>query len=280
MAFNGSFPAPKIQPATGGLFSVADVQVHTEGDLRWAQKEYTQEHNGAWTTKVAREGTSVDLGWSEGPEDGTIVWPFEIVVEAEFSGINSIDETAIERVESYLETITQAAVERELMYGEARTGGTAQILDQVNAAGRAALVARPITEAIAALEMPVGIDGNYTPLPRVIHLPPDVAVHARNMLQAPDSEGRVFTRQGTPVVIGHGYENADGPNSAGYTPATRWGYTTGALSVHLSPIDDLEDLLRQAFIPATNRLKFSVTRIAAVSYDPTPETVVKIDLTQ
>jgi hypothetical protein len=199
-------------------------------------------------------------------------------------GVNGEDrfKTAIKQ----LEAATQKALEHEFWEGHAareeangndflKKSGGATV---VNSGALAPATALMLLEE-ALTDSPAGTNG-------VIHMTRDVAsILGSRLIYSPadgGKTGKAMTRLGTEVVIGSGYTGNGRLGDANTTASAsnKWMYATGALDVHLSKPEVVNENLGQGFTASTNTNTVTVkaVRAAAVYFDPSIYYTVRLAL--
>jgi hypothetical protein len=120
----------------------------------------------------------------------------------------------------------------------------------------------------------------------VIHMTRDVAsILGSRLIYSPadgGKTGKAMTRLGTEVVIGSGYTGAGriGDANTSASASNKWMYATGALDVHLSKPEVVNENLGQGFTATTNTNTVTVkaVRAAAVYFDPSIHYTVRLAL--
>jgi hypothetical protein len=90
----------------------------------------------------------------------------------------------------------------------------------------------------------------------------------------------LVTMIGTPVVVGSGY-SGDGPTNLATAPATataEWMFATGYVDVHLGASSVINEDLARSFAPNTNDVRIRAARTAAVHFEPSCHSAVRVDL--
>lgn len=285
----GVFPAGKLNPAPGGLLSVADVVRHTSINGAWANGPYGWDSEAcpvqldlADFCSNAAEGT---IAVSDGGPFGS--WPFGIVsvYKCNTIGIKADERRKIAVRQN--EAGTQKALEAELWGGY-----IAQASDRLkvpflndNSGVNVGTGVVPVEVGIAKLEQGLadcglGVEG-------VLHLTRQAAQIAGSQgAIRMDSDGVLRTRLGTPVVAGVGYNPATvpaapkkaavpAPAKLGAQPDNQWGFATGPVSVHLGP----SEFIGENLTIGSNLLETVAGRTAAVYWDSCCVIAVQMDTT-
>ena len=90
----------------------------------------------------------------------------------------------------------------------------------------------------------------------------------------------LVTMIGTPVVVGSGY-SGDGPAHLATAPMTataEWMFATGYVDVHLGASSVINEDLARSFVPNTNDVRIRAARTAAVHFEPSCHSAVRINL--
>jgi len=90
----------------------------------------------------------------------------------------------------------------------------------------------------------------------------------------------LVTMLGTPVIVGSGY-SGDGPAHLATAPVTatkEWMFATGYVDVHLGASSVINEDLARSFVPNTNDVHIRAARTAAVHFEPSCHTAVRVDL--
>lgn len=291
--FNGIFPPDELVAAPCGILSVATVLTHTDrpDDSRWISG-YTVSSIGAPTVRIL----SSALGTVEngGLYDGTgmprnfDVKPFFIEVETKNTGLKIRTEDPIGTSKKQIEAATQKAIERELWDGvtaKAEDSDNPYLSRAVADKGPVILSSGTGVSPKKALSMLEGaISNSPTGGGGVIHMTRETAAAivggGIGYREDPQGDGLLLTSLGTPVVVGSGYTGSGPDGSTDATPsgATRWAYVTGPVTVHLGPIQSVNDSIAQGFNPRTNDSTVTALRPAAVHFDTTIFYAVEITL--
>lgn len=285
----GIFPAGKLTPAPGGLFSVADVSRDGVDGVRWTNFQYSwdtlacpvQLTTGDYCSNF--QGLIVDL-------DGSVpeAWPFGITTRYQCltPGLSLSDRHRIAREQA--EAASQKAVEAELWAGfsaQAANHVSSRYLNDGRAVDVSGGSAVSASKGLAKLEQAMADCGLGTM--GVIHLTRQAAslASATGGLEWDDGEGHAQTHFGTPVVAGVGYNPSITPaaptnkpfppvTALGSQPNVQWGFVTGPIYVHLGPIEVFDDHLDIA----NNVLNVDAGRPAAVYWDSCCVAAVQMDL--
>lgn len=296
MAFDGTFPAPKLSPTEFGLFRVSEPnEARVTGmDEKWVRgvAQFLDSYPSAVTNLDITANTDEVIYSQTDPFDGTRylsgLTPFyvEVTDDASTLGLNGEDRFA--RVLRQLEGVTQKAVEAELWDGAIAqgeslanpylTGPTVTILNSGSALSP--------KRALALLEHKIG-DASAAGEQGVIHVTRDVfsllASNGQTFFHDKEKD-HLQTMGGTPVVIGSGY-SGNGPVSLGEgAPATdfsKWMYATGTVRVYLGEPDVVNDTYGQGYDVSGNKndMKIKAVRPALAYFDTSIHLAVKVDLT-
>jgi len=290
--FQGVFPADELVPASCGIMSVATVVEHTDSpeDSHWING-YSQDTIAGPTIRLlsSRSGyiTANDKGLLF---DGTQfpryfdVQPFFIEAESKRSTLGILAQDPLADVKAQLEASTQKAVERELWEGYAirqdNSDGVylrrhSQTLQNglgpiILTSGTGVAPKKALTMLEAAIgKSPTGGGG-------VIHMTRESAssIVGGGIGFASDAhdDGFMLTNLGTPVSIGSGYTgtgplDVDNTTNFNNLGTTRWAYATGPVTVHLAPVELVNESLNQGFNARTNDSTVKAQRAAAVHFD-------------
>lgn len=277
MAFDGVYPAPDLAPAPCGLLSVARVMDeespgYNENWVRRISYQFDTQPTVRLLTvldEVVTGGLLFDGSGLALYEDYV---PFFIEAENVSSGLDALVDDVFATVKKQLKAVTQKAVEREFWDGPAALGNsnnnvflsksaTATVVASGTSAPFLALYA--LEEAIS--DSPTGENG-------VIHMTRDVASYLDNRLETHmiDGELKMFTRIGTPVVVGSGY-SGNGPigaTGAAASATNKWMYATSMVDVHLGAIELVSDDFAHGINSAINETIVKAVRPAAAYFEP------------
>jgi hypothetical protein len=285
----GVFPAQPLNPAPGGLLSVAEVVRHASTDGMWANGPFS------WDTlscpaslELADFCSNAARGFIVQSDGGPFTsWPFGVIAAYECNTIGYKPEERREIAKKQAEAGTQKGVEAELWGGY-----IAQAANQLevpyltnNAAVNVGAGAVSVVAGVAKLEQGLadcgfGVEG-------VLHLTRQAASVASTLgAIRMDDKGVLRTRLGTPVVAGVGYNPATVPAAPannpipapvplGPQPDNQWGFGTGPVSVHLGPVEFIGEHLDIT----TNMLTTLAGRTAAVYWDSCCVVAVQMDTT-
>jgi hypothetical protein len=293
---SGIRPAGMLEPAPGGLFSVASVD-ESAGMPEWSNGKFSWDTQGCpaqiiltdFCTSAAR-GIISD---TDVPDNST--WPFGIITNYQCNTVGLSVEERRKIALKQNELASQKAVERELWSGilslASGRDDVRYLLD-----GSASVVstgAKKVKVAIALLEQALADCGLGTA--GVIHLTRYAAqiAAAENALEVTDDG--LYTKLGTPVVAGVGYtHDAFTSGSAPTAPtlpatptdpgdwtattavgASSWGFATGPVYVLLGGSQLLDEYLDHE----NNILNVQAERPAAVFWDSCCTATVEIDST-
>ena len=290
MAFRGIYPAPDLVHAPCGLLSVARVMTHNSSDYdeRWVRGfsyEFDSQPEVALFTVNDETISSPTVGTSSLPQFKDYE-PFFIQVTDTRSALGVNGEDRFKIAVKQLEAATQKALETEFWEGQAalaetngndflRKSGGASV---VNSGALAPATALMLLEE-ALTDSPAGTNG-------VIHMTRDVAsILGSRLIYSPadgGKTGKAMTRLGTEVVIGSGYTGSGriGDSNTSASASNKWMYATGALDVHLSKPEVVNENLGQGFTATTNTNTVTVkaVRAAAVYFDPSIYYTVRLAL--
>jgi len=292
MAFRGIYPAPDLTPAPCGLLSVARVMTHggADYDERWVRGfsyEFDSQPEVALFTVNDETISSPTVGTSTLPQFEDYV-PFFIQVTDTRSalGINGEDRFAIAKKQ--LEAATQKALEHEFWEGHcARAETSAADNAYLKKSGGATVVnTGALAPATALMLLEEALTDSPTGTNGVIHMTRDVAsILGSRLIYSPadgGKTGKAMTRLGTEVVIGSGYTGNGrlGDANTNASASNKWMYATGALDVHLSKPEVVNENLGQGFTVSsnTNTISIKAVRAAAVYFDPSIYYTVRLAL--
>lgn len=279
MAFDGVFEAPKLVPAPCGLLSVADVMEHAAraNDETWI-RGFSYRFNSRATVRLLTENDDTVTNGTLFDATGLAIYedynPFFIESEVFRSALGVLGEDRFDEALKKLEAATQKAVERELWSGSAAqaANNTNRYLTKTGASTIPVAGAHSASDALFHLEQ--AIANSPTGTSGVIHMTRDVAsILGAKLVYLPGTDskpGRVMTRLGTDVVIGSGYTGAGpvGNANAAASATNRWMFATGALQVHLSKSEIVNENLGQGVNARINDMIIKGVRAAAVTFDP------------
>lgn len=254
MAFQGVFTAHPLVPAQYGILSVArlteyldEKEIH-ENDERWL-RGYAHMFETKPTINLLTDSGSIAhvISNNDGAQRYIDVEPFWIETVDYASTFGIFGEDRYERVNHQLEAGTQKAVEHEFYHGYTAiaNGNSNQYLTKASTANIITPgTVKQMQEGLGYLEYalaqaPLGEQG-------VIHMTRDMAALLGStwVLErpSPDGKGRshLETTNGTPIVIGSGYDGSgpytsiattaiSGSNVATITTTTLHGLSTGDL---------------------------------------------------
>lgn len=220
----------------------------------------------AGTSRVKGTGTSTDL---------PIFGPFEIYLAETCSSISVPNQEAYQRrAELALAATESYALEKQLVSGH--YASTNPYLADANVSKPFANVAQGKIEGLAVLEDAIG----QTAKGGVIHAPPSI-VTAWDAVGAElvEKGGILYTRRGTPIIVGDGYIGAH-PDSAG-APAshTEWAWATGPVLYIHGELVMLPANVKEALDRDNNVITYRAERSAVVAWDTQLQTAVLIDRT-
>ena len=279
MAFDGVFEAPKLVPAPCGLLSVANVTEHggRANDETWVRGFAHKFHSYA-TTRLLTENDDTVSGGTLFDASGEPIYenysPFFIESEVSRSALGVLGEDRFDEALKKLEAATQKAVERELWAGSAALAATNSNNFLTKSGASTIPVAGAYSASDALFHLEQAIAESPTGTSGVIHMTRDVAsILGAKLVYIPGTEskpGRVMTRLGTDVVIGSGYTGAGpvGNANAAASLTNRWMFATGALEIHLSKSEIVNENLAQGINARINDMIIKGVRAAAVYFDP------------
>jgi hypothetical protein len=289
MAFDGVFEAPKLVPAPCGLLSVANVTEHgaRANDETWV-RGFSHKFNSRATVRLLTENDDTVSGGTLFDATGLAIYedysPFFIESEVSRSALGVLGEDRFDEALKKLEAATQKAVERELWAGSAAlaASNSNNFLTKTGVSTIPVAGAHSASDALfhleqAIAESPTGTSG-------VIHMTRDVAsILGAKLVYIPGTEskpGRVMTRLGTDVIIGSGYTGAGpvGNANAAASLTNRWMFATGALEVHLSKSEIVNENLAQGINARINDMIIKGVRAAAVYFDPSIHFAMRVSV--
>lgn len=289
MAFdNGVFSAPELNPNESGLFNTIKPENYsaTPSEERWVRgyaQEFIAEPSAIKNVDDTDNTSEAIYTASDKPERYIDVKPFFIEVEDIDSTFGLVYDDRFDRVLDQLEAATQKAVETELWAGNITQGESAgnpylrqaSTVTTVNS-GTALSPARALAliEHTARRSSPVGEQP-------IIHMTADVASLLDTRLIV-DEDGNRYTRLGSKVVVGAGYDG-EGPVGATGVSATednKWIYATGNVSVHLGAPEVVNDSLAQGYDVSGNQndMRIKAFRSASVHFDTSIHIAARVDL--
>jgi hypothetical protein len=291
MAFRGIYPAPDLTPAPCGILSVARVMTHGSADYdeRWVRGfsyEFdSQPEVQLFTVNDVDTGETGKTGTSTLPQFKEYD-PFYIQVTDTRSAFGLTGEDRFAIAKKQLEAATQKALEHEFWEGHAARAETNGNDFLKKAAGATVVNSGALAPATALMLLEEALTDSPTGTNGVIHMTRDVAsILGSRLIYSPadgGKTGKAMTRLGTEVVIGSGYTGNGRLNDANATASAsnKWMYATGALDVHLSKPEVVNENLGQGFTVSsnTNDLTVKAVRAAAVYFDPSIYYTVRLAL--
>lgn len=287
MAFSGALEAPELTPAPCGLLSVARVvdENSSQYDEKWV-RSFSYQFDSEPTIRlltvydeVVTNGTLFDQASRPVYQDYV---PFFIEVENKFSGLDALvqDQFALPKMQA--RAAVQKAVEVEFWDGRVARGNS-----NANVFLSKASTATVVTSATAApfyalylLEQ--AIANSPTGENVVIHMTRDVASVLDNRLETHmiDGELKMFTRIGTPVIMGSGYSGNGrvGDANATASATNKWMYATSMVDVRLGEIQVVNEDFAHGINPATNEIIVKTVQPAAVYFDPSIHYAARVAL--
>jgi hypothetical protein len=291
MAFRGIYPAPDLTPAPCGILSVARVMTHGSADYdeRWVRGfsyEFdSQPEVQLFTVNDVDTGETGKTGTSTLPQFKEYD-PFYIQVTDTRSAFGLTGEDRFAIAKKQLEAATQKALEHEFWEGHAARAETNGNDFLKKAAGATVVNSGALAPATALMLLEEALTDSPTGTNGVIHMTRDVAsILGSRLIYSPadgGKTGKAMTRLGTEVVIGSGYTGAGriGDANTSASASNKWMYATGALDVHLSKPEVVNENLGQGFTVSTNTndLTVKAVRAAAVYFDPSIHYTVRLAL--
>ena len=291
MAFRGIYPAPDLTPAPCGILSVARVMTHGSADYdeRWVRGfsyEFdSQPEVQLFTVNDVDTGETGKTGTSTLPQFKEYD-PFYIQVTDTRSAFGLTGEDRFAIAKKQLEAATQKALEHEFWEGHAARAETNGNDFLKKAAGATVVNSGALAPATALMLLEEALTDSPTGTNGVIHMTRDVAsILGSRLIYSPadgGKTGKAMTRLGTEVVIGSGYTGNGRLNDANATASAsnKWMYATGALDVHLSKPEVVNENLGQGFTVSsnTNTISIKAVRAAAVYFDPSIYYTVRLAL--
>lgn len=288
----GVFTAPALQIAPCGLLSVAQVSRTSGNPLaeQWV-RGFAGLTNVAPTVRLLT-GTNDPIATGDlydGTDEPSFynVAPFFIEIESKHSGLDLIGVDPLENatLRAQMESVSQKAAEFELWEGGAAQADTDSPNGYLIKQGGATVVApgADAEESLARLEQAIAgspVGGRGT-----IHMTRDVASTLGGRLlfktnSRDDENAYAVTRLGTLVVIGSGY-TGNGPIGQANRAASdtnKWMFATGGVEVHLGTSEVTNQSKADGFDPTVNDLIVTVSRPAAVHFDPSIYYAVRVTL--
>jgi hypothetical protein len=286
------FKAMPLVPMIGGLLSVAQVNETSRDNPEWSMGVY------AWES-LACPNSLIITDLCDGSKSGPITsgaavpakgWPWGIVLNYTCSTLGYTIEDRRRIVREQIKAGTQKALEHELQTGEAvRLAGHSSV--HYLADGDAVVLTSGAYDAdlaLAALEQALADCGLGTQ--GVIHMPRAVASLLAVRGSILQTQDRLYTALGTPIVAGTGYTVATspaapaaaGPNTAvaptpiipGPLPISAWMYATGPVAVHLGKIEVIDEAVDHI----NNTITSTAVRPAAVYWDSCCHFAAEVDL--
>jgi hypothetical protein len=212
--------------------------------------------------------------------------PFYIQVTDTRSAFGLTGEDRFAIAKKQLEAATQKALEHEFWEGHAARAETNGNDFLKKAAGATVVNSGALAPATALMLLEEALTDSPTGTNGVIHMTRDVAsILGSRLIYSPadgGKTGKAMTRLGTEVVIGSGYTGNGRLNDANATASAsnKWMYATGALDVHLSKPEVVNENLGQGFTVSsnTNTISIKAVRAAAVYFDPSIYYTVRLAL--
>lgn len=287
---NGIFTAPALRVAPCGLLSVVDLD--TPQDERWLRKFSTETNASPTINILSHTNATVTDGeiadGREAPRDyETFPFYVEVVVRNTGQRLLSNNPLATPDLLAQAEGALQKVLEVELWEGHAAQADSDDPSLYLTKENGAEIVGSGTgsdpARALALIEgsiasSPVGERG-------VIHMTRDVASSLGSRLLYKsnaqiDDNAYAVTRLGTLVVIGSGYTGAgpDGATGAAPSETNKWMFATGGLEVRVGEASVANGSLADGFDTDTNDSIVSVVRPAAVHFDPSIWSAVRVTL--
>ena len=285
-----TFEALPLESVPGGLFSAAYVERSNAHHPSWSGASFAWDSNAC---PVTLDLSDMCIGGDFGPiasasnpnKEG---WPFGISAESTCGSVGYTQEERRTMVREQLKAGTEKAVERELQKGEAAIVGShfdSHYLADFDATTLGGATALSITLGIATMEQALADCGIGTQ--GVIHMTRSAAIVAAGADLVKEKGNKLFTKIGTPVVAGTGYDQAATIPAAKPTTAAKpvvvspasltseqLIYATGPIAVRLGPIEILDDI----FDKIKNEFTMVATRPAAVYMDSCCHFAAKVKL--
>lgn len=280
--FKGIFPADALVAAPCGLLSVATVIEHTQDDERWIAG-YSQDMIGSATVRVlssrAQTVPNNTLFDGYGMPRYFDITPFFVEVEQKTSGMSLLGLDPRDTVEQQILAATQKAVEREIWEGitaQAEDNDNPYFTRATDDKGAVVLTSGGVHPKKALTLLEGAISNSPTGGSGIIHMTRETAssIVGGGVGYATDDHGEGFllTSLGTPVSVGSGYTGNGPSDQADADTAgtnTRWMYVTGPVTVHVGPVEPVNDSLSQGFEPRTNDSIVKSLRPVSVQFDTT-----------
>jgi hypothetical protein len=273
MAFDGVYPAPKIEPTEYGLLRVAKPDIQSDLMLRdkWTRGFYQMYDTQPNYVRAWDETSSTSFTLSSNPDSPLYqtVKPIFLEVEEQRSTFGLTGDDRFARIMRQMEAITQKTLEYEFWNGEialaeglpnmflAKPGVT------VIGGGTAYSAKRALAlmEHYAGEMSPAGEHG-------ILHLTRDAFIlmsSNSNMFIHSEDDDRMETTTGTPVVIGSGY-SGDGPHILINTIAVS-GNTVTVVTTTDHYFTNNESVEISAVVGVTNFSgTYTVTRVNATTF--------------
>jgi hypothetical protein len=219
MAFDGVYPAPKIEPTEYGLLRVAKPTIPSDLALRekWTRGFYQMYDTQPNFVRAWDETSSTSYTMSSNPDSPLYqtVKPIFIETEEQRSTFGLTGDDRFARTKRQLEAVTQKTLEYEFWNG---TIALAEGLPNMFLSKQTVTVIGSGTafSAKRALSLMEHYAGEMSPAGEhgVLHLTRDAFIlmsSNSNMFIHSEDDDRMETTTGTPVVIGSGY-SGDGPH--------------------------------------------------------------------
>jgi hypothetical protein len=287
MAFSGALEAPELTPAPCGLLSVARVvdENTSQYDEKWVRgfaNQFNSEPTVRLLTVVDDVVTNGTLFDQAGRPTYQNYVPFFIEVENKFSGLDALIEDQFALPKMQARAVAQKALEVELWDGRTAIANSNSNIF-LSKASTATVVASGTSAPFYALYLleqaiansPTGENG-------VIHMTRDVASVLGESIETHmiDGELKMFTRIGTPVVMGSGYSGNGrvGDGNAAASATNKWMYATSMVDVRLGEIQVVNEDFAHGINPATNEIIIKTVQPAAAYFDPSIHYAARVAL--
>lgn len=293
---NGVFTAPALEVAPCGLLSV--VTPNSPVDSRWLRGFSTESISNPDISLLDRDSHTVEEGVVSERGDAPNSYdtsPFFFEVKVKTTGFDVAHRSPLDDSSDLVkqaEGAAQKVLETELWSGTvARAAGDADPDEPspnlyLSKEGGAEVISSTGVSPERALAL---IEGSIASSPTgsrgIIHMSRDVASSLGSRLiykikSREDENSFAVTRLGTFVVIGSGYSGSGPVGQANAAPSltNKWIYATGNVSVYLGVSEAVNEDISQGFKPETNDSFVSILRPAAIHFDPSIWSTVRVTL--
>lgn len=227
-------PTPQAPPRPPGLFDVAlGPMAFPNSDAMGGGIQYVpdtcEDDVFIYAMNCPAVSGSKTFSGNEPAISGT---PFGVYTSYTCGSIGYSFAEVEQKVRLRMQLREQRAVERRVWQG-VPAGGTGGIPGHFQSASTLS-AASCATEALFSLEQALADNGV---IGGIIHARPGMgAVLAQAHLIERNQRGQIFTKNGTPVVLGHGYAGT-GPTGQAVTATTEYMYASGRVLIWGSDVD-------------------------------------------